>query len=146
MNIRAKLKTAIINEIANSTSVDSAHISKFRDRPVDFSEMPFVVVSSMDEPADRLDDLHTYKMTSQILITVYTGGVADPEEQSDLICGEIEDALLNPLCELIDTDTGDAIGKSLTLIGTKVRRQERAEKTAVFAAMLFECEAYAEIS
>lgn len=147
MNVRSKVKTAIVEKIrADVSGVLPEHVSKFRDRPVQFSEMPFVTVSSFDETPEKTADAYHYKITSQVLISVYCGGTEDPEQDSDELCSAIEDSLCHPLCELLDPDTSEVLCKSLDIIGTKVRRQDQSGKTVVFAAMLFEFVALREIS
>lgn len=145
MNFRVELKEAIIQQlISDVAAITDSNISSRRFNPLSVSELPYVTVNSFDDEAEQLADLHTYKLTSQVLVTAYAEGET-AEDDVDILAGAIEDSLLNPMAEFL-TSTG-AICKTFTLRATKIRRADRTnERDIVFASMLFEAEGYREVS
>jgi len=145
VNFRKELKEAIIQQIISDVpDITDSNISSRRFVPLQIQEMPYVTVNSFDDEPELSADFHTYSITSTIMVTVYCEG-EDAEDQADVLCGKIEDSLLQPLAPFA-TSLG-SICKTFTWKATRVRRADKTnERDIVFASMMFEAFGVREIS
>lgn len=138
MNVRNKLKKAIKRRLEDA---GFPHVETTRMSPIEpETELPMILIYSINEKAEAQDDLETYHLNPMVEIAVCARGDSaidlSADDEADAICQRIEDLLCKPMCDLLD-EVDQPILQTLEYIETNIRPHDNTELNVIIASVKF---------
>jgi len=132
-HVRRQIREAIATAVTGLTTT-GARVYQSRVYPLADANLPCLLVFSTDETstAETIHAPVTLARDLRVQVTAYAKAVADLDDTLDLICKEVETALMAPPAAVI------ALARSIVLSATRIDMQGTSEKPVGRAAMSFD--------